>query len=235
MLLKKYYLYAFIFICLLLAVILYYTDRPVNFFVVGDDSSEPGPVDNRSADEGFDYYTLVYSKEKDSAVEIGDKADYFAEPEPEQEQEQEPEPETAAQPRPSGVSTSNSQKEQQMFSFINEARRNAGLPALQLSAQLTTAARAKSKDISGLSVISHTSPTYGDLTGLLRSFGISYRSAGENLAMNSSGNVNDANNMLMNSSGHRSNILGSGFTMVGVGIYVKSDGSHYYTQLFVGY
>lgn len=224
---KNYQLYLFIFISLLLVVVLYYSGDLITGFDIEDDINDSGPFGDASPDEGFDYYTLIYSKEKGSAVEIGDKADYFVEPEPE--------PEPAAQPRPSGVSTSISQKEQQMFSYINQARRNAGLPALQLSAKLTTAARAKSKDISGLSTISHTSPTYGDLAGLLRNFGISYRSAGENLAMNSSGNVNDANNMLMNSPGHRSNILESGFTMVGIGIYVKSDGSHYYTQLFVGY
>jgi len=230
MLLKKYYIYAFIFIGLLPALFLYYTDRPVNFFVAEDDISEPDPAGICSEDEGFDYYTLIYTKEKGSAFEIGDKADYFAEPEPEPE----PEPKPAAQPKPSGGSTSISQKEQQMVNYINEARRNAGLLTLQVSSQLTTAARAKSKDMVNNNYFDHHSPIYGGLAGLFSSFGIRYRAAGENLAMNSSGSVYEAHNLLFNSPGHRSNILSPDFSVVGVGIHVKGDGTHYYTQLFVG-
>ncbi len=126
------------------------------------------------------------------------------------------------------------QKEQQMVGMINEARKNAGLPALQVSSKLTDAARAKSKDMVNYSYFSHQSPTYGDLAGLLSRFGISYRAAGENLAMNSNGSVSAAHNSLMNSSGHRANILNSRFSQVGVGIHTCSDGSHYYTQIYVG-
>ncbi len=127
-----------------------------------------------------------------------------------------------------------SQKEQQMVSLINEARRNAGLPALQICSQLTAAARAKSRDMVNNNYFSHNSPTYGSFTNLLRSYGIRYRAAAENLAMNSSGSVNAAHNNLMTSPGHRSNILGPRFSRVGVGIHVRSDGRHYYTQLFTG-
>jgi len=81
---------------------------------------------------------------------------------------------------------------------------------------------------------SHTSPTFGDLAGLLQGFGITYSAAGENLAMNSNGSVSAAHNSLMGSAGHRANILNAKFRYVGVGIHTKSDGSHYYTQLFVG-
>ncbi len=226
MLLKNHHLYIFIAICLLPAVVLYYFGDPITVFDIKDDINDGGLVDDAVTGERFNYFDLIYSKEKNSAIEIGSKAEYFAEPEPE--------PEPAPQPGPTGGSASTRQKEQQMVNYINEARRSAGLPTLQVSSQLTTAARAKSKDMVTNNYFDHHSPIYGGLAGLFSSFGISYRSAGENIAMNSNGNVNDANNMLMNSSGHRANILGSGYTMVGVGIYVKSDGSHYYTQLFVG-
>lgn len=135
--------------------------------------------------------------------------------------------------RVASESFSASGKEQQMVDLINDARRNAGLPALAVSGSLTTAARAKSKDMVDRNYFSHTSPTYGSLAGLLRHFGISCRSAGENLAMNSSGNVSAAHNLLMNSSSHRANILNRNYNYVGVGIHIKSDGSHYYTQLFI--
>jgi len=142
------------------------------------------------------------------------------------------EPEQKQEPAAGAVSLSS--KEQQMVNMINEARSNAGVPALQVSSQLTSAARAKSSDMVNLNYFNHQSPTYGDLGGLLKRYSVSYRCAGENLAMNSNGSVSAAHNSLMGSSGHRSNILDRRFSHVGVGIKTKSDGTHYYTQLFTG-
>ena len=122
-----------------------------------------------------------------------------------------------------------------MVNLINQARANAGLPPLKVSSQLTNAARAKSRDMIDKNYFSHTSPTYGSFTNLLDRYGVSYRSAAENLAMNSNGSVTGAHDMLMGSPGHRTNILGGSYSLVGVGIQVRNDGSHFYTQLFVGY
>lgn len=144
----------------------------------------------------------------------------------------EPKPTPAASGSGSGGATT---KEQQMVNLINQARANAGLPPLKVSSQLTNAARAKSRDMIDKNYFSHTSPTYGSFTNLLDRYGVSYRSAAENLAMNSNGSVTAAHDMLMGSPGHRVNILGSSYSLIGVGIQVRSDGSHFYTQLFVGY
>ncbi len=130
-------------------------------------------------------------------------------------------------------STSLSSREQQMVSAINQARSSAGLPPLQVSSQINAAARAKSRDMAANNYFSHNSPTYGSFTGLLDHFGVSYRSAGENLAWNTNGSVSAAHNSLMNSSGHRANILGRGFSHVGVGVH-QSGGRYFYTQLFIG-
>ena len=147
-----------------------------------------------------------------------------------------PEPAPAASGSGSGSGTVGATaKEQQMVNLINQARANAGLPPLQVSSQLTNAARAKSRDMIDKNYFSHTSPTYGSFTNLLDRYGVSYRSAAENLAMNSNGSVTGAHDMLMASPGHRTNILGGSYSLVGVGIQVRSDGSHFYTQLFVGY
>lgn len=129
--------------------------------------------------------------------------------------------------------TSIRQKEQEMIDYINQARSKAGLSSLSYCSQLTSVARAKSRDMIDNNYFSHTSPRYGGLGDMLSAHGVSYRSAGENLAMNTNGSVRTAHNSLMNSSGHRANILGN-YKKVGVGIEVKSDGSHYYTQLFIG-
>ena len=117
--------------------------------------------------------------------------------------------------------------------MINSARQSAGLPALIVSSRLSEAARAKSADMVNLNYFGHDSPTYGRLDGLLRNFGISYSCAGENIAMNTNGSVSTAFNSLMNSANHRANILDRSFTQVGVGVKMKSDGSCYFTQLFL--
>jgi len=130
-------------------------------------------------------------------------------------------------------STSLSSREQQMVSAINQARGSAGLPPLQVSSQVTAAARAKSRDMAVNNYFSHNSPTYGRFTGLLDHYGVSYRSAGENLAWNTNGSVSAAHSSLMNSSGHRANILGRGYSHVGVGVY-QSGGRYFYTQLYIG-
>lgn len=77
---------------------------------------------------------------------------------------------------------------------------------------------------------SHTSPTYGTPFEMMRSLGISYSSAAENIAMGQSTPqaVVDA---WMNSEGHRANILNANFTQIGVG-YVANG--NYWTQWFIG-
>ncbi len=145
-------------------------------------------------------------------------------------------PKPEPKPAPAAGSTGGlTAKEQQMVNLINQARASAGLSPLQVSSQLTNAARVKSRDMIDKDYFSHTSPTYGSFTDLLSYFGISYRYAAENLAMNSSGSVTGAHDMLMASPGHRANILGGSYGLVGIGIQVRGDGSHFYTQLFVGY
>lgn len=222
--LKKYlHLCLFIGFSILLIAVLYYSE---------------GPAGDQTRDQALDLARLIYSEEKDPT--IGSEAIARLQPEPEslpQAQIDSSQTETASgqQPVATQSSTSLSQKEQQMVSYINEARKNAGLPALQVSSQLMAAARTKSKDMVDNNYFDHNSPTFGSLTGFLQYFGISFTTAAENIAMNSSGNVSEAHNSLMNSTGHRSNILGQSYSSVGVGIHVKSDGSHYYTQLFVGH
>jgi len=79
---------------------------------------------------------------------------------------------------------------------------------------------------------SHTSPEGEAFTDRLARYGVSFRVAGENLGMNSS--VAAAERMLMNSSGHRANILGADYAEVGIGVRYGADGSVYVVQEFVG-
>ena len=118
--------------------------------------------------------------------------------------------------------------EQQVVALINEQRAANGLAPLTLNEKLSDVARAKSQDMHDNNYFSHTSPTYGSPFDMLKTFGISYRAAGENIAMGYA-TPQAVVNGWMNSSGHRANILNSSYTQVGVG-YV-ADG-HYWTQLF---
>lgn len=207
--------------------------HPANLIGKSDLADEAVP-DEEETDENdedrVNYYELLFTVEKDPGFCPGEKTGPEPEPEPE------PEPSTAAQdstPAPS-TGTTAAGKEQEMVNYINQARSNAGLPALRVNSSLTAAARAKSKDMAVNNYFSHNSPTYGSFTSLLRRHGVRYRAAAENIAWNSNGSVRSAHNNLMNSPGHRRNILGRSYQQVGVGIYVRSDGRHYYTQLFIG-
>jgi len=119
--------------------------------------------------------------------------------------------------------------EQEVNRLVNVERTNAGLPALKNDWELARVAAFKSQDMHDKTYFSHTSPTYGSPFTMIGNFGITYRSAGENIAkgQNSAAEVVQA---WMNSEGHKANILSKNFTHTGVG-YVK-DGN-YWTQMFI--
>lgn len=120
--------------------------------------------------------------------------------------------------------------EDEVVRLVNVERSKRGLRELAEDWELSRVARIKSQDMHDKRYFSHTSPTYGSPFDMMKSFGISYRSAGENIAR---GQTTPAAvvNAWMNSSGHRANILNSSFTHIGVG-YV-ADG-RYWTQMFIG-
>ena len=119
--------------------------------------------------------------------------------------------------------------EKEVIRLINEIRASYGLNALKEDWELSRVARFKSQDMQERNYFSHTSPTYGSPFQMMKSFGIAYKSAAENIAKGYSTPraVVDA---WMRSSGHRANILNSSFTHIGVG-YIKSG--HYVTEMFI--
>ena len=122
------------------------------------------------------------------------------------------------------------QYEQEVIRLVNEIRAQNGLGALTYNWELSRVARYKSQDMVDNRYFSHTSPTYGTPFQMIRSFGLSYRSAGENIAYGQR-TPQAVVNAWMNSSGHRANILSSSYTQIGVG-YVANG--HYWTQMFIG-
>jgi len=137
------------------------------------------------------------------------------------------------EPTPAPVPTAGlSADEQKMINLINEERTSRGLQPLKIDTQLVKLARMKSQDMIDNNYFSHTSPTYGSPFEMMQDYGVSYKSAGENIA--GSPDVARAHNNLMNSDGHRKNILNSGYTHIGVGIINGGPYGKMYTQLFIG-
>ncbi|ARK30880.1 CAP domain-containing protein [Halalkalibacter krulwichiae] len=122
------------------------------------------------------------------------------------------------------------QEEQQMIDLVNQERVEQGLSPLEVNEQLTEVARVKAQDMIDNQYFSHQSPTYGSPFDMLTQFNVSYRTAGENLAGNQT--VEAAHQALMNSDGHRANILSSEFGEVGIGIVEGGPYGKMFVQLF---
>lgn len=120
--------------------------------------------------------------------------------------------------------------EKEVVRLVNQERSKHGLSPLTSDWQLSRVARYKSQDMRDNGYFSHTSPTYGSPFEMMKSFGISYRTAGENIARGQR-TPQEVVNAWMSSSGHRANILNKSFTRIGVG-YVQEG--NYWTQLFTG-
>ncbi len=233
-----------------LACITEYGSVDCSSSIVGGKILEDGSVEE-PVEKTVNWPALIFVADKEAREEPGEKVRPEPEPEPESKPEPEESPEepdtardestegqepavTAPSSEVAASPTGLSSKEQQMFALLNEARKNSGLSALQYSSKLTRVARAKSNDMVDNNYFGHVSPVYGDLGSILSWFGVSYRAAGENLAMNSNGSVAAAHNSLLGSPPHRANMLNGNYNSVGIGIAVGSDGCHYYTQIFTG-
>ena len=125
-----------------------------------------------------------------------------------------------------------SNDEKEVFNLINTQRTNNELPALKISNEVQKVARIKAQDMVDKNYFSHTSPTYGSPFDMLKSFKVSYNSAGENIAGNSSNS--GAVNAWMNSPGHKANILNSSFNYTGIGVVSSPKYGKIFVQMFIG-
>lgn len=123
--------------------------------------------------------------------------------------------------------------QKKVVELVNAERAKAGLKPLKMNTELSKVATIKSQDMAKNNYFSHTSPTYGSPFDMMKKFGISYKTAGENIAMGQT-TPEQVMNGWMNSSGHRANILKASFTEIGVGIAKNSSGRLYWTQQFIG-
>lgn len=127
------------------------------------------------------------------------------------------------------VNTNVTNIEAEVIRLVNVERQKAGLKPLTQNWELSRVARIKSQDMMNNKYFNHNSPTYGTPFNMMKNFGITYKSAGENIAK---GQTTPAAVMKawMNSSGHRANILSKNFTQIGVGY---EPNGNYWTQQFI--
>lgn len=140
-------------------------------------------------------------------------------------------PASAAAPAPAPPSSGDfSSLEGRMLALVNQERAANGLAPLTLDPALSSVARAHSLDMATRSYFSHTNPDGLSPFDRMSRAGITFRSAAENIAW--AGTVDIAHTSLMNSPGHRANILNPTLNRIGIGIVPKDSRNVMVTQVF---
>lgn len=117
----------------------------------------------------------------------------------------------------------------QVVSLVNAERKKAGLSPLTMKENISAAALVRAKETK--TSFSHTRPNGSSFSTALTEQGVKFKGSGENIAWGQK-TPKQVMNAWMNSSGHRANILNKNYTSIGVGYYVDSSGTPYWTQLF---
>lgn len=113
--------------------------------------------------------------------------------------------------------------------LVNAERAKAGLAPLTINTKVQAAAMVRAKECE--QSFSHTRPNGTSFATALKEQGVSYRSAGENIAWGQKTPA-EVVTAWMNSAGHRANIMNASFTTIGVGYYENARGTDYWCQLF---
>lgn len=156
-----------------------------------------------------------------------------AQPQAQQGTQQQTQPDKTTkqeQQQPAQATAGLSEFESKVIELTNAERRKNGLSDLKGDTSLSKVAREKSNDMQKNNYFSHTSPTYGSPFDMMRDSGITYNTAGENIAQGQR-SPEEVVKAWMNSEGHRKNILSNKFTHIGVGH--ETAGNHW-TQMFIG-
>ena len=158
-------------------------------------------------------------------------------PQEQKPQEQKPQAQKPQEQNPPAqsqtVSGAQTGFESDMLKQVNAQRAKNGKSALTLNQSLCASARVRASEIAKDGCFSHIRPNgSGCFTAIS---GVSYRTAGENIAMGTWGyfGVDEIMDGWMNSEGHRANILNGDFSEVGFGCVVV-NGNGYWVQMFIG-
>lgn len=132
--------------------------------------------------------------------------------------------------------------EKLMWQIVNDERKSNNLPALAWNDRMASIARAHSAEMRDKKYFAHQSPNpklKDPLDRYIAGVGNTPRLVAENVyrawggrSFLGEGDISDAHKALMNSPGHRSNILVNGATKMGIGIAANATGDIWITQMF---
>jgi uncharacterized protein YkwD/uncharacterized membrane protein required for colicin V production len=120
--------------------------------------------------------------------------------------------------------------EKEMLDLVNTERVKRGLTVLKFNSAAQQVARAHARDMFAKGYFSHINMEGLTPFDRMDNYGIKYKMAGENLAL--APNVDLAHSGLMNSPGHRANILESKFGQLGVGVMDAGKYGKIFVQIF---
>lgn len=123
-----------------------------------------------------------------------------------------------------------SQSEHEMLTLVNDERRKRGISELVLREEVVPVARAHAKDMWEREYFGHYSPDGEDVANRLKKEKVNFSIAGENLAL--APTLATAHTGLMNSEGHRRNILDPGFRQIGIGVIDNGVYGKMFVQVF---
>lgn len=133
---------------------------------------------------------------------------------------------------PSNNGNVESNEQQIVLDLINAKRKENGLPILIVDTLLQSTAQTKAADMVKNNYFSHTSPTYGSPFNMMKNAGITYKTAGENIAGNPS--LQNAVESWMNSESHRKNILSNAYNFAGIGVEKSKTYGYVIVAMFIG-
>lgn len=122
-------------------------------------------------------------------------------------------------------------KVNKLLNLINNEREKNGLIKLQILPKLQEIAMTKAEDMVKNNYFSHESPNYGNPFDMMKNFGITYKSAGENIAGNSS--IEGAFNSWLSSENHKQNILSTAYNYIGIGISPSEKYGYIIVAMFI--
>jgi uncharacterized protein YkwD len=125
--------------------------------------------------------------------------------------------------------------EQQCLDEINRLRRAYGLRPYEFDEELLEVARGYSRRMAEERFFSHVDPDGKTVKQRIEQASIRWQMVGENLAY-ANGFVNPVAASLhgwMESPGHRSNILDPDFRLTAIGVWISSNGTVYFTEIFL--
>lgn len=196
----------------------------------------PAEPDQKSGQDDFRYVIPARGHSRSGGVYVPVSPGNPSLPEnnsPSPGQPSSPSPSPSPSPSEPEVPAGLTSQEAQAFALLNAFRAENNLPPLAIHPELVKVARLKAQDIVENNYFSHVSPTYGSIGQMLRSAGISYSSAAENLSK--AGNINQAHLQLVYSTqGHRQIMLSPNYNYVGIGVLpLKNVPGIIMVQLFI--